>query len=162
LNIDDSRGPSLPSQKSGTTTNMQILHAHPPQVTLFIIKEPHLLSNHTNSKPSVQQCNNTLQTTTDHQIDLIFDKTIRLLLNQDKAIIMIADLEHSKLFNNKNCRIRPPFRSISSNNTRQQRPSNITMLQDESLSTSNTINIVCNNCKRLGHFAYLCIQTNNC
>jgi hypothetical protein len=73
---------------------MQILHAHPSQVTLFnLVKVPHVFSHHANSKLSAHRCNHTLQTTTDHQ----FDQTIRLLLNQDKTITMIPDLKHTKL-----------------------------------------------------------------
>jgi hypothetical protein len=75
---------------------MQTPHAHPSPVTLSnLVKVPHVFSHHANSKPSAQRCNHTFQTTTDHRIDLTFDQTIRLLLNQDQT--MIADLQHSKL-----------------------------------------------------------------
>jgi hypothetical protein len=48
-----------------------------------LVKVPHVISHHANSPLSAQQCNHTLQSTTDHQINLTFNQTIRLLLNQD-------------------------------------------------------------------------------
>ena len=83
---------------------MLILYAQPCRVTLSnLVKVPHVFSHHANSKPLAQQCDHTLQTTTNRQINLTFDGTIRLLLNQDKTITMIADLQHNKLaLSNKN------------------------------------------------------------
>jgi hypothetical protein len=75
---------------------------------LYLLKShlptlPRYNTHFANSKPSLQPCNHTLQTTTGHHNNLTFDQTIRLLLNQDKTITMIADLQHNKLalFNNK-------------------------------------------------------------
>jgi hypothetical protein len=74
---------------------MQTPHTNPSRVTIFnLVKVPHVFSHHANCKPSVQQCNHTLQTTTDRN-NLTPDQTIRLLLNQDQT--MIADLHHTEL-----------------------------------------------------------------
>jgi hypothetical protein len=83
---------------------MLILHAHPFWVQLSnLVKVPHVFSHHANSKPSAQQCDHTPLTTTGRRLYLTFDQTIHLLLNQDKTIAMIADLQHTKLalFNNR-------------------------------------------------------------
>ena len=56
---------------------------------------------------------------------------------------------------------RPPFRPISSNNTNQRRPPNQNNHgARRNPSASNTANIVCNNCGRLGHYANRCITAN--
>ena len=64
-------------------------------------------------------------------------------------------------FHQQNCSTRPPFRPISSNNTNQKRPPNNNNAARQNPSTSNTANIVCNNCERLGHYDYWCITTNH-
>jgi hypothetical protein len=119
---------------SWTTTNTQILHAHPSQVTLSnLAKVPHIFSHHANSKPSLWQCDHTLQTTTGHHSNLIFDQTIGPLLNQDKTITMIAELRHNKLalFKNKTAAedhpLDPSHPTIQTKDILQT----ITMLQDK-------------------------------
>jgi hypothetical protein len=56
-------------------------------------------------------------------------------------------------FQQQNRGTRPPFRPTSSNNTNQRRPPNSNNAARQNPSTSNTANIVCNNCGRLGHYA---------
>jgi hypothetical protein len=63
-------------------------------------------------------------------------------------------------FQQQNCGTRPPFRPTSSNNTNQRRPPNSNNAARQNPSTSNTANIVCNNCGRLGHYANRCITAN--
>ena len=56
---------------------------------------------------------------------------------------------------------RPPFRPFSSNNKNQRHPPNNNNTARQNPSTSNAANIVCNNCGRLGRYAYQCITTNS-
>jgi hypothetical protein len=76
------------------TSGLQLMHPY---------GNGHVISHHANSKPSAQRCDHTLQTTTDNRINVTFNQTIRLLLNQDKTITIIADLQHTTLalFNNR-------------------------------------------------------------
>jgi hypothetical protein len=60
---------------------------------------------------------------------------------------------HASPFQQQNRGARPPFRPISSNTTNQRRPPNNNNTARQNPSTSNTANIVCNNCGRLGHYA---------
>ncbi|KAI2496243.1 hypothetical protein MHU86_18247 [Fragilaria crotonensis] len=53
-----------------------------------------------------------------------------------------------------------PLRPISSNNGNQRRPPNNTPAVRRNPNTSNAANIVCNNCGRLGHYANRCITAN--
>jgi hypothetical protein len=84
LNIDDSCGLTPPFKTSATTINMQFLQPNSLQINLM--------------KSSVQEHNHLHPTAaTGHHTALTFDRTIRPLLNQDKTIIMIADIQHNKL-----------------------------------------------------------------
>ncbi|KAI2510028.1 hypothetical protein MHU86_4322 [Fragilaria crotonensis] len=68
--------------------------------------------------------------------------------------------QQSRPFQQQNRGSRPPLRPISSNNGNQRRPPNNTPAVRRNPNTSNAANIVCNNCGRLGHYANRCITAN--
>ncbi len=63
-------------------------------------------------------------------------------------------------FQQQNRGAQPPFRPFSSINTNQRSPPNNNNAARQNPSTSNTANIVCNTCGRLGHFSNWCITAN--
>ena len=59
-------------------------------------------------------------------------------------------------FQKQNRGAQPPFRPFSSSNANQRSPPNNNKAARQNPSTSNTANIVCFNCGRLGHYVNWC------
>ncbi|KAI2497644.1 ubinuclein-2-like protein [Fragilaria crotonensis] len=140
LNIDESRGLTLPSQNQRNYN--QHAHSTPPsfahiQTLMATIKTEVIHQDH----------RKTIRARSDH-LQLLRDHPSTIQINDAHHLL------HRARPTNTNETTAPPFRPTSNPN---QRPSpNGSNINQSRNSASNAATIVCNNCGRLGHYSRNC------
>ena len=174
LNIDESRGLTLPSQNQrnfnqhanaarhhpiNSSNSSTIRNFSPRQQQALSSTLRSYTSNHNNSHNRSNTSTNHRQITTRPRN--AFQASMNHRPNQHNGQIRRPPAPPTRPNPQQNRSARPPLRPTSNNNHRRPAPQNSTPARRNPSNTPNAANVVCNNCGRLGHYARQCPNANS-